>query len=356
MIHKTENQAINYRAGGFGFVVVIAFFFLLTSPVLAESSSRDPFWSNVALGDSRAQSGVPPSMAKKTRPLRRCHYKARYLDADTLRAQFKKEHVAALKAQSIWTHPKSNTIELETYASCDTLLSWLNSHDHRADQVRIHAYLLTLNREKSHDFGLDLGFHRASDEGGGGFYRSLPFSGQLQPKTWRLMTLKGGISLDAHLEAMEAEGSAVMLSSPQIITQSGKKASIESGDELPYTEMNDGQTHIQFKKAVLSLEITPYVYHNHDVDLTIHVTQDKVSHLTQQGQAGIDTKTLDTHLLVHPKNILVLGGLFEQAKHDQSACVPWLHQLPWIGFLFCHQHKEQRRQALWVFIQVDVLD
>jgi type II secretory pathway component GspD/PulD (secretin) len=73
------------------------------------------------------------------------------------------------------------------------------------------------------------------------------------------------------------------------------------------------------------------------------------------GQAGIDTKTLDTTVSVHPHEVLVLGGLFEQGDQRSKACLPWLGKLPGVGPLFCHHHRQTRKQALWVLIQVDVL-
>ncbi len=156
--------------------------------------------------------------------------------------------------------------------------------------------------------------------------------------------------LNLELSALEAEGKGNIVSSPRVITADQTKARIEQGEEIPYQQStSSGATSVAFKKASLSLEVTPQITPEGNVILDLEVNKDSRGELTTAGPA-INTKQVKTQVLVENGGTVVIGGIFTQDEQSTINKVPVLGDIPFIGYLFQNRVKSTRKTELLVFI------
>ena len=156
--------------------------------------------------------------------------------------------------------------------------------------------------------------------------------------------------LTLEVTALEADGRGKIVSSPRVITADKVKAVIEQGTEIPYQEATSaGNTNVQFKKATLRLEVTPQITPEGSVFLDVKVNKDSPGQQTLSGPA-IDTKNVQTQVLVDNGGTVVLGGIFEQFERNTVTKVPFLGDLPVIGYLFKTRSTTSDRSELLIFI------
>lgn len=170
--------------------------------------------------------------------------------------------------------------------------------------------------------------------------------------------LPGGFMLDLELQALESEGEAKVISSPRLVVSNKKEAYIEQGSEVPYlAATSSGATQVQFKKAVLSLRVTPQITPNHKVLLDLQVNKDKISNLSVK--AGdtpvIDTREVKTQVLVNDGQTLVLGGIYEKTDENTTRRVPFLGNLPIIGWLFKNNYQNGVESEMLIFITPHII-
>ena len=152
-----------------------------------------------------------------------------------------------------------------------------------------------------------------------------------------LATLSNSTLLDLELSALESEGGGEIISNPKLMTNNDQSAMILSGEEIPYQETTpSGATSVTFKKAVLSLSVTPQVNPNNQISLKLTVNQDKPSNILVHGVPAIETREIQTHVLINNGETIVLGGIYEQTQRNQVERVPFMSKLPIIGNLFKH--------------------
>ena len=167
------------------------------------------------------------------------------------------------------------------------------------------------------------------------------------------MSLLGGsYMVDLELSAAQNEGKGETVSSPRVITANQKQATIMQGVEIPYQESaSSGATTTQFKKAVLSLKVTPLITPDNRVILDLDVTEDSVGQQVTSATGGsvpsIDTRKIITQVLVNDGQTVVLGGILDTTKTKQTNKVPFLGDIPVLGNLFksTHGHQQQDRAA-----------
>ena len=156
--------------------------------------------------------------------------------------------------------------------------------------------------------------------------------------------------LDLEVSALEQEGRGKIVSSPRVITADKIKAVIEQGTEIPYqTATSSGATSVQFRKAVLKLEVTPQITPEGAIFLDVRVNKDSRGVDTQAGPA-IDTKNVQTQVLVENGGTVVLGGIYEQTERVTIIKVPLLGDIPVIGNLFRNRQRVNDRTELMIFI------
>jgi type IV pilus assembly protein PilQ len=163
--------------------------------------------------------------------------------------------------------------------------------------------------------------------------------------------------LNLELSALQADGKGKIISSPRVITSDKNEATIEQGTEIPYSPPVVGTAtppNVQFKKAVLSLRVKPQITPDDNVIMTLRINKDSRGTDTPSGPA-IDTKQVQTEVLVENGGTVVIGGIFTQEERSTTNKVPVLGDLPYIGFLFKNNVKADERRELLIFITPKIL-
>ncbi len=156
--------------------------------------------------------------------------------------------------------------------------------------------------------------------------------------------------LNLEISALEADGKGKVVSSPRVVTADQKKAIIEQGTELPYqVATSSGATSIAFRKANLKLEVTPQITPEGGIILDVKVNKDTVGQNTAAGFA-INTKAIETQVLVENGGTVVIGGIFEQTERENENRVPLLGDLPAVGALFRNRERSVNKTELLVFL------
>jgi type IV pilus assembly protein PilQ len=161
--------------------------------------------------------------------------------------------------------------------------------------------------------------------------------------------------VDLELSAAQAETRAEVISSPRVITANQKEATIEQGTEIPYQQSaSSGATTISFKKAVLSLKVTPQITPDNRIILDLDVKKDTIGTITVASGGvnvpSIDTREIVTQVLVNDGQTVVLGGILETEHRDDQTKVPLLGDIPVLGALFKEQSKTNNKDELLIFV------
>ena len=183
---------------------------------------------------------------------------------------------------------------------------------------------------------------------------NLPAStqGGFNPASFALSLFSASMDryLNLEISALEADGKGKVVSSPRVITADQQKALIEQGEEIPYNvATSSGATSIQFRKANLKLEVTPQITPEGSVILDVDVTKDSRGNTTPAGFA-INTKHVQTKVLVENGGTVVIGGIFEQADREDVTKVPYLGDVPYLGNLFKTRTKSSTKTELLIFL------
>jgi type IV pilus assembly protein PilQ len=161
--------------------------------------------------------------------------------------------------------------------------------------------------------------------------------------------------INLELTALEADGRGKVISSPRVVTADKVKATIEQGTEIPYQQAtSSGATSVAFRKAVLKLEVTPQITPEGGIFLDVRVNKDTRGQETISGPA-IDTKNVQTQVLVENGGTVVLGGIYEQQDRTTVTKVPLLGDLPVVGYLFKNTSQVNDRTELIIFITPRVI-
>lgn len=161
--------------------------------------------------------------------------------------------------------------------------------------------------------------------------------------------------VDLELSAMQAEGRGEVVSSPRVITSNQSEASIEQGVEIPYLEASSsGAATVSFKKAVLSLTVTPQITPDDRVIMYLTVKKDSVGQIFQN-VPSVDTREVNTQVLIDNGETIVLGGIYEQTRSKEIDSVPVLGSLPVVGALFRTTRKVDDKAELLIFVTPKIL-
>ncbi len=166
--------------------------------------------------------------------------------------------------------------------------------------------------------------------------------------------------LDLELSALQAEGKGQVHSSPRLVTANQREASISQGVEIPYQEAaSSGATTTQFKQAVLSLTVTPQITPDDRIIMDLAVTKDSVGQEVPSATGGfvpsIDTRSVNTQVLVNDGETVVLGGIYETEERNTVNKVPVLGDIPGLGYLFRSRSTLNNRAELLVFVTPKII-
>lgn len=173
--------------------------------------------------------------------------------------------------------------------------------------------------------------------------------------------LTDNLILDLELSALESEGEGEVISTPRVITANQAEAFIQQGVEIPFEEAtSSGATSVQFKEAVLELRATPLITPDNRVQLDLAIKQDTVGEIFQTARGGsvpsIDTRELNTTVLVNNGDTVVLGGIFQDEKSSTEDKVPWLGDVPYLGALFRRRANVTKKRELLIFVTPTIVE
>jgi type IV pilus assembly protein PilQ len=172
--------------------------------------------------------------------------------------------------------------------------------------------------------------------------------------------LAGSYMVDLELSAAQNEGKSETISSPRVITANQKQATIMQGVEIPYQESaSSGATTTQFKDAVLKLKVTPLITPDNRVILDLDVSDDSVGQQVTSATGGsvpsIDTRQIITQVLVNDGQTVVLGGILDTVKSKAANKVPFLSDIPILGYFFRSTIDINNKTELLIFITPKIL-
>ena len=246
-------------------------------------------------------------------------------------------------------------------------------------QVLIEARMVTVKDDVSEDLGIQWGI--SDKQGSKGTSGSIggaesiangkipsindrlnvnfPAPAAAASVAFHIAKLADGTILDMELSALEQENKGEIIASPRITTSNQKAAYIEQGVEIPYVESSSsGAATVSFKKAVLSLRVTPQITPDNRVILDLEITQDSQGKVvaTPLGEAvSIDTQRIGTQVLVDHGETIVLGGIYQQNLISRVSKVPVLGDIPFVGFLFRSTSDKNERQELLIFVTPKII-
>jgi type IV pilus assembly protein PilQ len=166
--------------------------------------------------------------------------------------------------------------------------------------------------------------------------------------------------VDLELSAAQVENRGTVISSPRVITANQKEASIEQGVEIPYQQSaSSGATTIAFKKAVLSLKVKPLITPDNRIILDLTVSDDSVGTVVVASGGvnvpSINTRTIETQVVLGDGQTVVLGGILETTQSLQKTQVPWLGDIPVLGNLFKETTRVDDKDELLIFVTPKIL-
>ncbi len=335
-------------------------------------------------------------------PVRTEYLQVNYAKAADLAALMKGKGNSLLSDRgSVAIDERTNTLLLqdtsERLADIRRLVSTL---DVPIRQVLIEARIVIVNEDFSRDLGARLGFTGVRTNGSSGLYTvtgtaagtdsivssgldnfsktGSPFpvalpSGDAASNRYQVnlpvANPAGSLALgilgkdflvDLELSAAQAEGRGEIVSQPKIIAVNQRESTIEQGTEIPYQESSSsGATTTQFKKAVLSLKVTPQITPDSKVILDLTVAKDAVGQNVPSATGGfvpsIDTRKLTTQVILGNGETVVLGGVLETEKRETDKKVPLLGDIPVLGYLFKTTSKVNNKTELLIFITPKIL-
>ncbi len=181
-----------------------------------------------------------------------------------------------------------------------------------------------------------------------------PSSGQAGSIAFAILGSK--YLVDLELSALQAEGRGEVISNPRVITANQKQATIEQGEEIPYQEASSsGATSVSFKKAVLSLRVTPQITPDDNIVMDLTVSQDSRGQDTAAGIPAINTQQVTTQVLVKNGETVVLGGIYQRTRTKDITGVPVLSELPVLGNLFKSTGRVDNKRELLIFVTPKII-
>lgn len=276
---------------------------------------------------------------------------------------------------SVSVDKRTNTLLIkDTAKSIESVRRMVETLDIAVRQVVIESRMVTVRDNVKEDLGVRWGFsdQQGSDglsgtlEGANTISNgtipsitdrlnvNLPISNPAGSIGMHVAKLANGTLIDLELTALEEENRGEIIASPRITTANQQKARIEQGTEIPYVEAaSSGATTVSFKKAVLSLEVTPHITPDNKVILDLVITQDTRGDTVQTptGPAvAIDTQQIQTQVLVENGQTVVLGGIFQQQIINSTKKVPLLGDIPYLGVMFRSTSEFNEKKELLIFV------
>lgn len=235
------------------------------------------------------------------------------------------------------------------------------SLDQPIPQVHISAHIVTMNKQSMDELGIKWGYTGHSSQVLSKFDVDFGVTNAPSSVGFNLAKLSGSL-LNLELSALESENQLEIIASPNLLTANQNMASIKQGTEIPYEVSNggNGATSIEFKQAVLGLEVTPKIIANDQMILDLYITQNTAGRSIKRRDGGealaIETQEIRTQVKIKSGETVVLGGIFQQINNVSKNSVPGISNVPIIGNAFKNKTKKQQKRELVIFITPQLVE
>jgi type IV pilus assembly protein PilQ len=293
---------------------------------------------------------------------------------------------------SVTTDERTNTLLVtDTAEKIVEIQKLVTDLDFAVRQVQIESRIVVANSDFAHELGVRFGvsyLHDGSNVGviaadgsaadiinprinprDDGLYDIPSYPNRYQVNmpasenaaTLGLSFLSGDWLLDLELSALESEGEGEVISTPRVVTANQAEAFIQQGVEIPYeNSTSSGATAVSYKEAVLELKVTPLITPDNRIQLDLAIKQDTVGEIFT-GALGaeipsIDTRELNTTVLVANGDTVVLGGIFQDETKSNEDKVPWLGDIPGLGYLFRKRSNSTKKRELLIFVTPTIVE
>ncbi len=238
--------------------------------------------------------------------------------------------------------------------------------DRPTSQVLIEARIVTLNSDTQRQLGMNLSFssQRPPPTGSGNaqdFFVNPPVPGtpQFIANIFQMVG-KSLINVDVQINALESVALARIVAAPRVLTLDNVKAVVTQGSEVPYLQVGDTAANVtatQFKDATLELAVTPHITPDRKIRMLINAKQDTVDNtVLYNGEPSIDTRKIQTELLVDDGNVIAIGGVISNSSTANKSDTPGLSDIPILGRLFKNDKTEDIRNELLIFISPKIVE
>lgn len=303
---------------------------------------------------------------QQQKPLHSLNYAIKYANAAQLASMLQEGQDALLSERgSLFVDERTNTLIVRDVAEVLATVERLLEHlDKVQQQVQLVAHIVSMSSESLRELGVVWGMSESSGVEQSmrlsNFNVTLPVANPSIGAGVHIARLNGRL-LSLELSALEAENSVEIVASPYLLTADRQTASIKQGSEIPYEVAgNDsGSTSIEFKDAVLGLEVTPRILPGNKIEMILRITQNTPGRAIKNSKGGevlvIDTQEIRTQVMVGHGETLVLGGVFQQDRSNTVTQVPFLSRIPLLGRLFRRDSYQQGRRELVIFITPQIV-
>ncbi|MBE5201063.1 DNA uptake porin HofQ [Pectobacterium sp. FL60-S17] len=294
-------------------------------------------------------------------PLHNISVALQYADATDVVASVLAQRGTLLSTRgSVTVDKRTNTLLIrDTEEALAQLEPWVKELDLPLAQVQLAAHIVTISSEHLQALGVNWGLGEGDAASKAlrlnHFNVGLPVDTPTINAGFHLARLNGRL-LDLELMALEQESQVEIIASPRLFTAHQQTASIKQGTEIPYQVSSgaSGSTSIEFKEAVLGMEVTPDILPAGRITLNLKISQNMPGQTIKQGDNGealaIDKQEIQTQVTVADGETIVLGGIFQQQKKNSDRQVPILGEVPVFGHLFRNHTQQHTRRELVIFI------
>ncbi|MCQ8229356.1 DNA uptake porin HofQ [Pantoea trifolii] len=296
---------------------------------------------------------------KQQTPLEQQTVTLHYASASDIYRSLQAERSLMTPRGSVTVDSRTNSLLLrDTAEALRDTERWLKALDLPLEQVELTAHIVTINEEHLRELGVNWGTSPAEVVTQALRNPLLEIPLAVSNPAFRAGVTLGQVSgelLNLELSALEQENQIEIIASPRLFTSHQQTASIKQGTEIPYEVKsgNSGATAIEFKEAVLGMEVTPVVLGNGRIQLKLRLSQNLPGRSLNIGDnqvLSIDKQEIETQVTLRDGETLALGGIFQQQRSLSEKRVPGLGDLPLLGNLFRQQTDEQKKKELVIFI------
>lgn len=296
---------------------------------------------------------------KQQAPLEQQTVTLHYASASDIYRSLQAERSLMTPRGSVTVDSRTNSLLLrDTAEALRDTERWLKALDLPLEQVELAAHIVTINEEHLRELGVNWGTSPAEVVTQALRNPLLEIPLAVSNPAFRAGVTLGQVSgelLNLELSALEQENQIEIIASPRLFTSHQQTASIKQGTEIPYEVKsgNSGATAIEFKEAVLGMEVTPVVLGNGRIQLKLRLSQNLPGRSLNIGDnqvLSIDKQEIETQVTLRDGETLALGGIFQQQRTQSEKRVPWLGDMPLLGNLFRQQTDEQKKKELVIFI------